>query len=1324
MKNLLLLLLFTLSFHSLRAQVCTGNVAIENLANGMDYTITVGTTGAVDVIVTVVDNPVGLVGFLGGPGNPIGFPDGSGTFTYNLTGQAAPYVLDMFFNWTAGGAGNSETVSCPEAPAAPSLPITFEDGVIDYNLNAFDGAIAAIIPDPTDPTNTVLSVIKPVGAQCWAGVTVGAAGLDSSIPFAGNRLKMTVDIYSAAIGVNYMIKVENSGNGGIQSEVSATTTVANAWETLTFDLANSATAPIDLNQTYDKVSVFPNFNPCDAPFTNDPFYFDNIEILPAPPAPSLPITFDDPSIDYNLRGFDGAIPAIAADPADPTNSVLSITKPVGAQCWAGVVVADAALESPIPFAGNRLKMTVDVYSPGVGINMMLKVENTASPGGINAEVVATTTVANEWETLTFDFTNSATQPIDLDLIYDRVVLFPNFSPCDAPFTDDPFYFDNIEILPAFGPIPVKPSLPISFDDSNTIYSLRGFDGADATIVADPTDPDNDVLSVTKPAGSQCWAGVVIGDLGFENAIPFAAGQLEMRVDVYSPGVGINMMLKVENSDIGGIQAEVVATTTVANEWETLIFDLTNSATAPIDLNQIYDKAVVFPNFNPCSAPFTNDPFYFDNIRMTTQPYLECRQPTSTVTTPGMCMAEDIVVLDPFMFNPDMVPGTSVLTNNYNSNDYPIGTTVVQYTLSNENGSSSVCEQEVIIEDGEAPVVSGPSTIIADIDANTCMATVPVDFTVTDNCGEVASVSGLGTFSMGTGIYEHPITTTDLNGNTAVTYVTIEVHDPFGPEFNNCPEEQVVLTSSSYPASMMPTASDNCGMDGVTNSIPEGGLSTGESTVTFTAEDAYGNTADCVVSVMVEGEELISLHPASDIGATLAENENSQVVTWNPLNATTQCSYCEETSLEGFTFVGNYWGHQYFLADEVSLTRQDAQLIAEGYDAHLAVISTLGENNYLKEALSNEVRTAWIGLMPQNTNDTWSFVWDNDEANIFDALDLDLAEVNANTRIVLSQNGNWVAATNAEEKFFLIERPCVDFTQVGPYTSPTTENGSIQLLRSGDAWPEGEYEVTYAAVDMCGNESQLSFDVTVQPEVSEFCTTEGTDNSVWIEGVTFHEMTSTSSSNEGYADFSEEVTTMNIGDGVVLLDLTAGGNTTDEVLYWRVWLDRNNDGDFFDAGEVLFEQSTENAHLQANVALGQEAVSNARLRVAVARHSFPAPCGNPYIGEVEDYTVTLTIPAVIDIEKEPQVQIFPNPASTYVNVDLRDFAGEEVSIRIINNLGKSISFTKEIVAIKGSVRLDLKGMTEGMYNISISTNERQITKRLVVSNTRGVTATVK
>ena len=56
MKNLLLLLFLTFSVNMAFGQdPCTGNVPIENLANGMDYTIVSGPDGNVMVTVTVVD---------------------------------------------------------------------------------------------------------------------------------------------------------------------------------------------------------------------------------------------------------------------------------------------------------------------------------------------------------------------------------------------------------------------------------------------------------------------------------------------------------------------------------------------------------------------------------------------------------------------------------------------------------------------------------------------------------------------------------------------------------------------------------------------------------------------------------------------------------------------------------------------------------------------------------------------------------------------------------------------------------------------------------------------------------------------------------------------------------------------------------------------------------------------------------------------------------------------------------------------------------------------------------------------------------------------
>jgi hypothetical protein len=67
------------------------------------------------------------------------------------------------------------------------------------------------------------------------------------------------------------------------------------------------------------------------------------------------------------------------------------------QVWGGSVIRMGA---PIDFSTNKI-FRMKVYSPRVGANVMLKVEN-PSEGSISFEKEAVTTVANAWEELGFD----------------------------------------------------------------------------------------------------------------------------------------------------------------------------------------------------------------------------------------------------------------------------------------------------------------------------------------------------------------------------------------------------------------------------------------------------------------------------------------------------------------------------------------------------------------------------------------------------------------------------------------------------------------------------------------------------------------------------------------------------------------------------------------------------------------------------------------------------------------------------------------------------------------------------------------------------------
>ena len=754
---------------------------------------------------------------------------------------------------------------------------------------------------------------------------------------------------------------------------------------------------------------------------------------------------------------------------------------------------------------------------------------------------------------------------------------------------------------------------VSADDVNDGSIDNCTDEMDLILELDITEFDCDDIgsnpynfTVTDEGGSSsvCSSSVIIVE---DNVEPDANCQ-NVTVNLDENGNGSTTAAAVDNnsSDACGIAS--------------LSLDITDFDCSNIGDNEIVLTVTdVNTNVSTCNAIAT--------VQDLIPAVIECRQPVSTVTSPGLCIAQNLTILEPFSIYDNCGAENVTFTRIPAGNDFPVGETELNWTATDANGNTSTCISKVLIADGEFPSVSSCNAVIDFVDLGSCFAQVIVHADVFDNCG-VASVEGLGTFTLPFGSYPNPITVTDVNGNVTVHEFTIYIHDDFNPEFQNCPEETVVLQAgtngtASYPA-LTPVATDNCGVPTITNNLPEDGLPLGSSVVTFTAEDTYGNTTDCVVNVEVTGG--IALHPVGNIASSLEENETTQTIAWNALNAATICELCEETELEGFRYVGTWWGHQYFLANESSLTRDEANLIAEGYDAHLAVINDAAENNYLTEALDSEIRSAWIGLMPQLVDEQWTFAWDNGDALDFNAINFE--EITAETRIILGEDGTWKSATTEEDKYFLIERPCVNFVQTGPIYIPEIENNEEEipavLLRSGDVWSQGEYEVTYALTDMCGNETVMNFDVNVLPEIAEYCTTSGTSNTVWVEKLVFHDLTNESENSEGYTDFSEEATTMNIGDGVILVQMKAGGNEAEDLLYWNIYLDANADGDFFDTGEMLYQVASRE-DVETNLTLPVVSLENARLRVMVSRYAFAAPCGDTYVGEIEDYTLNLLVP---------------------------------------------------------------------------------------------------
>ncbi len=378
-------------------------------------------------------------------------------FNFGTTGAAAGgaktyYLDDLAF------AGATFSAAC--AAAAATTTITMDEGAAPA-LTGFGGAEdSSIQPDPSNAANKVARVIKSATAELWAGTTVSnlANNTIATIGFSASAQTITVRVWSPTAGTPVRLKVENATDGNKSVETEATTTVAGGWQTLSFNFANAVagTPALNLANVYNRASIFFNFGTTGAAAGGaKTYYFEDVVYPTAaavPPVTSgLPITFDNGAVTYTLTGFGGAENAtVVADPAGGSNMVAKVVKSGTAELWAGTTVSTGANLSiaTIPFSASARTMTVRVYAPAAGIPVRLKVEDAADPTH-SVETEATTTVANGWQTLSFNFANQASGTAALNLAYtfNKASIFFNFGTTGAAGGGGTFYFDDLSFVP-------------------------------------------------------------------------------------------------------------------------------------------------------------------------------------------------------------------------------------------------------------------------------------------------------------------------------------------------------------------------------------------------------------------------------------------------------------------------------------------------------------------------------------------------------------------------------------------------------------------------------------------------------------------------------------------------------------------------------------------------------------------------------------------------------------------------------------------------------------------------------------------------------------
>lgn len=374
--------------------------------------------------------------------------------TYNL--------LSIFYGFGSAGTGAvffADSVFFNGGPVGPppvvfNLPITWDDAALPYTVTDFGGNSSALAPSPTQPGNTTLRTEKTLGAQTWAGTTITPpAGLSSPLPFASGSTSISVQVHAPAPGIVVRLKAEQTGNPSISVETEATTSNG-GWQTLVFNFANQAagTAPLNFGATYNMLSIFYDFGNAGtgAVFFADSVFFGGAPVGPPPVVFNLPITWDNPTIQYIFTDFGGTSSSLAPSPTQTGNTTLRTEKVVGAEFWAGTTITPpTGLSTAIPFAPGSTQISVQVYAPAPGIVVRLKAEQVGAPA-LSVETEATTTAAG-WQTLSFDFANQVvnTPTLNFSTTYNLLSIFYGFGSVGtgAVFFADSVYFGTAPVGP-------------------------------------------------------------------------------------------------------------------------------------------------------------------------------------------------------------------------------------------------------------------------------------------------------------------------------------------------------------------------------------------------------------------------------------------------------------------------------------------------------------------------------------------------------------------------------------------------------------------------------------------------------------------------------------------------------------------------------------------------------------------------------------------------------------------------------------------------------------------------------------------------------------
>ncbi len=533
---------------------------------------------------------------------------------------------------------------------------------------------------------------------------------------------------------------------------------------------------------------------------------------------------------------------------------------------------------------------------------------------------------------------------------------------------------------------------------------------------------------------------------------------------------------------------------------------TTVQTAGLSSSSLFPVGTTTNTFEVTDAAGNSTTCSFDVVITDTEsPVISCPSDIAQNNDAGQCGA---VITYTAPVGTDNCPGsTTVQTAGLSSGSlFPVGTTTNTFEVTDAAGNSTTCSFDVVITDTESPVISCPADITQNNDVGQCGAVVNYAAPVgTDNCpgSTTVQIAGLPDGSLfPVGTTTNTFEVTDAAGNSTTCSFDVIISDTESPAIfcpTNISQNNDVGQCGAVVTYTAPVGTDNCpGSTTVqTAGLPDGSLfPVGTTTNTFEVTDAAGNSTTCSFDVVIADTESPDITCPANIAQDNDAGQCGAVVTYTAPVGTDNCPGANTVQTAGLSsgslFPVGTTTNTFEVTDAAgNITTCSFDVVIS--DTEFPVITCpadIAQDNDLSECGATVIYTAPTGtdncigattvqtaglasgsLFPVGTTTNTFEVTDgagNSTTCSFDVVitDAEKPEIACPADITQDSDAGLCGAVVAYGVPVGVDN-CT-----GPVTS------QLAGLGTNVEYPIGTTTNTFEVVDMAGNDSTCSFDVTI------------------------------------------------------------------------------------------------------------------------------------------------------------------------------------------------------------------------------------------------------